>query len=146
MPRSTSAECLLAHAAAAAPPPGPPLPQAPRRQGLTLRLRGYRLGLRVPSEMWGATALALRLAQPPAGAAAHLQRSASVIAQVGWALSKEPCRPQHGPLCHLRLLSPVFCTECSISMDHTRIPLCTLPRCAGLLVRAGGASPHRPCV
>lgn len=86
MPRSASADCLLAPAsAAAAPPAGPPPRQAPRRQGLALRLRGYRLGLRVPSEMWGATALALRLAQPPAGAAAHLQRSASVLAQV-WRL------------------------------------------------------------
>ncbi|KAL4422443.1 hypothetical protein ABPG75_008640 [Micractinium tetrahymenae] len=101
MPRSASAECLLAPAAAAAAPPtGPPLAQAPRRQGLTLRLRGYGLGLRVPSEMWGATALALRLAQPPAGAAAavlpQLHRSASVIAQAFSSAAAAP--PPTGPV------------------------------------------------
>lgn len=106
MPRSASAECLLAPAGApAAPAAGPSLAQAPRRQGLALRLRGYRLGLRVPSEMWGATALALRLAQPPTGAAAHLQRSASVIAQV-WCAS--PTIPQR----HIPASDAPLCCQC----------------------------------
>lgn len=92
--RSASADRLAPPPAVVASRPSSPQPAAPatppptlpshaaRRHRLGLRFRGRRLGLSVPSEMWGAAALALRMTQVPAVAPRRaLQRSASVIAQ-----------------------------------------------------------------
>lgn len=97
--RVASADRLAAAPAAMAPTP----PPTRQRQGLGLSFRGYHLGLRVPSEMWGATALALRLAQPPSGfggALPHLHRSASVLAQVRM-VGAAACK-RWGPWCSHR--------------------------------------------
>lgn len=72
-----------------------------RQRRLALHFRGYRLGLQVPSEMWGATALALRLAQPPGGVLSgglppQLQRSASMLAQAFGTAAAAP--PPSGPI------------------------------------------------
>lgn len=82
MRRSASADNLTSATAGAAKARAP-AHQQQRRQGLALRFRGLPMpGLPVPSEMWGATALAVRLTQHPPAGAPPLPRAASVIAQV----------------------------------------------------------------
>lgn len=73
--------CAATAQAAACPPAG----TRKQQRRLALRFRGYRMGVGVPNELWGAAALAARLAQPGGNAATllpPLPRAASVIAQV----------------------------------------------------------------
>jgi hypothetical protein len=97
-------------------PPLPPAKQssslaARQQRRLALRFRGCRLGMPVPSEMWGAAALAARMAQPSVQPH-HLQRAASaVIAQVRH--DPPACKPRVvlGVMATLVSWQPGFCTE-----------------------------------
>lgn len=85
--KSASTDRLQA-LAAAAPPPQRAQPAAAgsvvaarQQRRLALRFKGCRWGLPVPSEMWGAAALAARMTQP--SLQPQLQRAASAaFAQV----------------------------------------------------------------
>lgn len=75
----------LAQASTALPPAAGASHAASHRhqRRLALRFRGCRLGLPVPSEMWGAAALAARMARPSCIQPQQLHRAASaVLAQV----------------------------------------------------------------
>lgn len=88
----------LAQASTALPPAAGASHAASHRhqRRLALRFRGCRLGLPVPSEMWGAAALAARMARPSCIQPQQLHRAASAVLAQAFSAAAVP--PPSGPV------------------------------------------------